>query len=113
MRSSNKLIYYSIAILICSPLNIRIRPIRRWFPILCAHPPTVATFNRMVRCDTIFLTAPHEVLHAEAIPFATDIRIPVMFRAKLKFNPDVRNRTIVVIIAKQTIFIDTRNIFIS
>lgn len=69
----------------------------------------MAAFNRMVRSDTVFLTAPHEVLHAKTIPLTADIRVPVMVFAELQFHPDIRDGAVVVIITKDAIFINTRN----
>lgn len=63
----------------------------------------------MVRGDTVDLTTKHEVLHTNTVPLAANVRIPVVVLAELEFYPDIRDGTIVVIIAEQTILIDTRN----
>ena len=64
-------------------LNLIRRAIRRRLPVLSTQPPTMAALNRMIRRDTIDLAAKQEVLHADAVPFTTDVRIPVMFRTEL------------------------------
>ena len=50
----------------------------------------------MISGNTIHLPAKEQVLHANTIPLAPDIGIPVMILSQSQLYPDIGNRTIMI-----------------